>query len=197
MDADLIQKLQDEEAELSRKLEAVRSLLSAYGILRVVPLPNGLISAPTASAPPRGRADMHSRGVANSGREKVPLERFGDYGRTVVQAAIDECRSHLGSPIASRDMVTLVEQKGIEVRGNDKVNAISALLARSIDLKPNGRKGWTLSDEFLERERRAIAELFGEENEPRSGDAGGSDAVSESAPTLELTEAHSIEGAAA
>ncbi|RQW44104.1 hypothetical protein [Novosphingobium sp. LASN5T] len=184
MDADTLEKIRREEADLTQKLEALRMILRAYGADAPIA---ALSAAPTIVAPtievPNGPVAAATL-TPKTGREKVSLDRFGDYGRSVVQAAIDECRSHLGRPIASRDMVTLVERRGIEVRGNDKVNAISALLARSIDLKPNGRKGWTLSEEYHENERRLAAKLLGEENAPQDFDEIlGADAGKTDAPT--------------
>lgn len=180
MEHEIIDRMRREEAELLRKLEAVRGLLRAYG------------ASPEAASLARPSSDTvpvpknHGRG-----REKMSIERFSDYGRSVVRAAIDECISHLGSPIASREMVALVEKRGIEVRGEDKANAISALLARSIDLKPNGRKGWTLSDEYQERQNRELEDLLGlpvpKENEPPAQTLSGSD-LAHHAPIKETTE---------
>lgn len=168
MDSEIIDRMRREEADLKRKLDAVRALLIAYG------------EAPLESSPITSRTVLNSKeskrssDIQSSGREKMPLERFSTYGQSIVKAAIEECFSHIGKPIPSREMVDLVEKRGVQVRGDDKGNALSALLARSADLKANGRKGWTLSEEYLERNNQQIAELFGEENEPHSANAGGS-----------------------
>lgn len=177
MDDDIIDRMRREEAELVRKLEAVRALLRAYGGASDSIVVSGAAQAEIRKTPsqqaPRSKA---------SAREKMPLERFSPYGQLVVKAAIDECRSHLGRPIPSRHMVDLVEKRGIEVQGKDKANAISAMLARSIDLMPNGRKGWTLAnpDDFDEL---LLSREVQTEEEPHSASAGGSSAEKGDAPT--------------
>lgn len=181
MDAEIIDRMRREEAELTRKLEAVRGLLRAYGATPFVSQTEQQSGSKTREAT--------SGGNANRGREKMPLERFSEYGQSVVKAAIKECARQLGKPISSRNMVDLVEKQGIEVSGQDKINALSALLARSIDLETNGRKGWTLSEEYRERQDREIREMFEDEprkeNAPQNGlpDILGADAEEESAAT--------------
>lgn len=181
MDADIIDRMRREEAELTQKLEAVRAVLRAYGHAAIA-------IGDAVDAEVRKPADEAVK-PAPRARERLPLDRFTTYGRSVVHAATEECKKHPGSPISSRDMVSLVESRGIIVRGEDKANAISALLARSIDLKANGRKGWTLSDEYRERQQREVTEILGtraqKENAPQDtfDDVLGADAEEESAAT--------------
>lgn len=186
MERDIIERMRREEAELLRKLEAVRGILRAYS-----GGPVGATINDGAKAEARKSATRDTSSSQRRTREKMPLERFSSYGQSIVKAAIDECVSHLGRPIPSRDMVVLVERRGIEVQGKDQANAISALLARSADLMPNGRKGWTLSDEYQQRRQEEIVKILGTrphaENEPHSAFAGGSD-LAHGAPTKEITE---------
>lgn len=170
MEHDIIERMRREEAELVRKLEAVRALLNAYGATAADRVGIG----DSVHAEVRKRSG-ESEARKSRTREKMPLDRFSAYGRSVVEAALAECAKHPGSPIATRDMLTLIEQRGIEVRGEDKVNAVSALLARSSDLKPNGRRGWTLAspDDFTEL---LLDQPVQKEEEPRSASAGGSSA---------------------
>ncbi|MDE1915056.1 MAG: hypothetical protein KGJ57_04775 [Sphingomonadales bacterium] len=147
MDSDVIEKLRREEADLTQKLEAVRMILRAYGDTKDITHTVSHVHRAVLPKPNNGEQDGNGKS-----REKMTLDRFSAYGRAVVGAAIRECANYQEGPITSREMVRLVEKQGIDVRGADKVNAISALLARSIDLKPNGRKGWTLSDEYREIE---------------------------------------------
>jgi len=177
MDDDIIDRMRREEAELLRKLEAVRGLLRAYGDIS-----DGVVCDDFADAEirkPLFRQAPRSKGVV---REKMPLERFSPYGQSVVKAAIEECQSHRGRPISSREMVTRVERRGIEVQGKDPANAISALLARSADLMPNGRKGWTLANPNAFDELLLSREAQTEE-EPHSVSAGGSSAEETDAGT--------------
>lgn len=80
---------------------------------------------------------------------------------------------------------------GVVITGQNKVNALGALLSRSVDIVSHGKAGWSLAD--YEKAVRIVAEHAAQpkENEPSSGYAVGSDAVSESEATLELTQVHS------
>jgi hypothetical protein len=142
MDRPVIEQLKTEEADLLRKLEAVRGVLRAYGAL--TPDGDGKPAAvphvPTANIPA-----LKSEG----GRERVGLDRFSEYGRQIVQAAIDAIKGDGGSaPIRTKLLVEMIEAQGLTIRGEDKGNALSALLARSIDVRSNGRRGWTLCSSF-------------------------------------------------
>lgn len=126
-----------EEADLLRKLEAVRAVLRAYGEapLSEAPAPEKAPGRPALASPP----------ATSANKEKKPLEGFSPYGADVVRAAIKVVKERPGGPVATRDMVAAIEAMGQEIRGVDKVNALSALLARSADLTNHGRRGWTLS----------------------------------------------------
>lgn len=167
MESDIIDRMRREEAELVRKLSAVRGLLDVYG--------EQPSAAPSSDGAPVAEQRQARTPKATRSREKLPVERFSTYGQAVVTAAIEECKRHLGSPISSKDMVGLVESKGILVRGEDKANAISALLARSMDLKPNGRKGWTLSDELLLH--KELEEIEPPNGDPKDGSNSAQEAL--------------------
>ena len=167
MDRSIIAQLKAEEADLERKLKAVRQVLAVYGAAPATPAGASSSSPPTPS-PTR---------AATGKRERVGLDRFSEYGRAVVEAAIQVIlHDGSGRPIPTRELLESIQQRGIEVRGEDKTNALSALLARSVDVRPNGRRGWTLAGEQNGHKP--------EENEPPTETPlDGSETDGEDAPT--------------
>jgi hypothetical protein len=137
MTPDLIAQLRAERAALQRKLEAVDAMLGAYD-----EAPSAPPSAPAAAAK---RSSEQAEASTPLVREKLPLNRFSPYGIAVIEGAISVIESRPGGPVPTRDIVTELEKRGLEVRGNDKVNAVSALLARSMEVVNHGRRGWTRS----------------------------------------------------
>lgn len=172
MDSDIVQRLKAEEADLARKLEAVRAVLAAYG------------GSEVATVLAERRVERRSGGS----RPKVEIDGFGAYGRKVVAEAL-RMMATSNHPLKTRQLVEPIEAMGVEITGENKINALGALLARSVDVISHGKAGWSVADR--EKAFRIVAEHGQKENEPSSNDAVGSDAVRESAPTLELTEAHS------
>lgn len=169
MDAAIVQQMQAEEADLIKKLEAVRAFLIAYG---AAPKPVAVADRPVATK----AAQTLPTAKSTHSRDRVPLERFTEYGAGVVRAAIESVRNEPSRPVMTRRLVELIEARGVEVRGVDKVNALSALLARSMDLKSIGRRGWTLDADNNDQEEHGDG-LSPEENEPSSDEvADGSDA---------------------
>lgn len=185
MDEDIVARMEAEEADLAAKLEAVRQFLAVYrgkaGARAEKP------SARAASNSPRPKRSQDDR-----------LDKFGPYGQRIVDTVTNLLPGNGGNPVPTRRLVDQLGILGVEITGNNKVNSLSALLARSSKIKGYGRAGWTLQSETPgELYPRILDGTFQKENEPHSEEAGGSDAVSESAPTLELTEDHSIDGTAA
>ncbi|MGA0532102.1 hypothetical protein [Hansschlegelia sp. KR7-227] len=168
MDANIVQQMKAEEADLMRKLDAVRAFLAAYGVQNGR-APSGERNMPKPAIVPATRPA--------SVRDRVPLDRFTEYGREVVKAAITAVKKETVRPVLTRRLVELIEAEGVEIRGVDKVNALSALLARSIDLTSIGRRGWTLAHEEDGDGQEP------EENGPHSTSAGGPDASGEGGPT--------------
>ena len=130
MDSDIIAKMRKEEADLARKLKAVRDFLAAYNV-----------SASNEAPPPP--AD-NVKAIATA-REKVGIEGFSDYGRNVVAAAMRELLSAT-HPIKTRRIVEGLLQNGVAISGKDPVNALGAMLYRSADIVSHGKAGWTLAD---------------------------------------------------
>jgi hypothetical protein len=156
-----------EEADLAKKLEAVRAFLAAYegesGSTRSA-----------KAAPKSGKSE---------GRRQVEIDGFGAYGRTVVAEAMRMLMAS-NHPIKTSQLVAPIEAMGVEISGQNKINALGALLARSVDITSHGKAGWSLADR--EKAAKIVAEhgfARPKENEPNSEDAAGSDAAGWGAPT--------------
>lgn len=189
MDDNFMARLDEEEAVLQAKLAAVQHMKAVY---------RGDIKLP---ASPAGRPAVSRPAQASTSR----IDKFGAYGHSVIEAALHVLPHENDRPMATRDVLAKIEAEGIEVRGANQINALSALLARSSKIKGHGRSGWTkygqrpddpLGDELKQDDDFAVLEAA-KENEPHSSDAGGSDAVSSGVPPLDLTQVHSDEGAQA
>lgn len=132
--ADIVEQMRKEEADLMRKLRAVRDFLSAYG-----ETPANEIKVVPASF------------TASVNREKVTIEGYTPYGQKVVATAMAKLLTS-GEPIRTRQLLEYVNEAGIEVSGKEPVNALGALLYRSADIVSHGKAGWTLGDEAVARE---------------------------------------------
>lgn len=163
MDDQIIRQLKAEEATLARKLHAVRELLTLYGGAAVSE------STPSPAASKRGGQ-----------REKVEITGFTEASRQSVALAM-EALLHGTPPIRTRNLVSYIEARGHEISGNDKINALGALLGRSADIISHGKSGWSLADR--ERALDIVAAHAPKENEAHSGFAGASDAGNEGGPT--------------
>jgi hypothetical protein len=163
VDGDIIARMRAEEAELSRKLKAVQSFLAAYGA-----------DTGDSSGPAPRKANP------TSSREKVGIDGFGSYGRTVVAEAM---RMLLLSPhpVKTRDLIAPIEAMGVTITGENKINALGALLARSIDITSHGKGGWSIAN--TERAYEIVSQYGHKENEAPSETAGASDAAGWGAPT--------------
>jgi hypothetical protein len=156
MNADIVTQMRKEEADLSRKLQAVRAFLSAYG-----------------EGPIESRGVMPNAPAAIGGpREKVPLSGFTEQTRKSVLLSMQAMTVSPGL-VKTRDLVSFIEAMGHQVSGANKVNALGALLSRSADVVGHGKSGWSLADPDSARE--IVAEFSRNENGAAKAapDAGG------------------------
>jgi hypothetical protein len=165
MDGDIVERMRAEEEDLAKKLEAVRAFLAVYG---GTPTAGG--AGPTQKAKP-------------GSREKVEIEGYGAYGRVVVAEAMRMMMTS-SHPMKTSQLVAPIEAMGIEITGQNKINALGALLARSTNIRSHGKAGWSLVD----REKAAkIVTEYGsvqpKEIEPSSENAVGSKPAGWGAPT--------------
>ncbi len=124
---DILARMRDEERELQRKLEAVRHFLAAYS------------GSDTASALLE-RAPRKPRPLAER------MDKFGAYGQRVIDAALPVLPDSSEEPMRTRDIAAKLQDAGVKITGSNKVNSLSALLARSTKIKGYGREGWTRAD---------------------------------------------------
>jgi hypothetical protein len=174
MNAEIVKQMRAEEADLVRKLRAVRDFLLAYG--------EAPVDAPIAPS-------QQAKQQTDTPRPKsVPITSFTENTRTSVALALMLMATSDGL-VKTADLVKGIEAMGHEISGANKVNSLGALLARSEDVDGHGKSGWTVYDRerALSLAREHAAKFLGEdaqkENEPLSVDAGGSDAASEGAET--------------
>jgi hypothetical protein len=180
---DIVAQMQELEADLIRKLEAVRQFLDTFA--------GASNDAPKIAARNEG---------AKGKTPAIKIDKFGSYGQAVIDASIAILPGEGESPMPTRVLVEKLAFCNVEVRGENKVNALSALLARSSKIKSHGRSGWTI---YGERQPTTtpedeFASLVGnpapEEKEPHSSDAGGSVASGWGAPPPSPEKSHSSWG---
>ena len=128
MDEGVVASVLAEREDLLRKLDAVEKFLAVYG---------------RDGAKPVARPSV-KRVLARSFADRI--DKFGVYGQSVINGALKHLPSVDGEPVLTRDLVTMLDDEGIAIRGENKVNALSALLARSSQIKGHGRNGWTRND---------------------------------------------------
>ena len=167
MDADIVARMRGEEADLSRKLQAVRDFLAAYGEAP---------SSPSRMAATGPRAEAGTR-------PKVNISSFTAQTRTSVVLSMMALTMNDGL-MKTSELVEFVESMGHQISGENKVNALGALLARSVDLIGHGKSGWELADR--EKALEIVSQYAPKRNEAPTGDAGGaSEADGESGRTPE------------
>ncbi|GAA0767328.1 hypothetical protein FHS52_001690 [Erythromicrobium ramosum] len=157
MHADIIKQMRDEEAGLLLKLNAVRNLLSVYG------------EAPVATSAASTQS-VKRTAPASRAREKVAITSFTMQTRMSVLLSLD-AMVHAPGLLKTSALVEYIEKRGHEITGNNKVNALGALLARSEDVQGHGKSGWTVADR--ERALSILAEHLHNEKGPHSVYAGG------------------------
>ena len=149
-----------EEADLARKLRAVRDLLAAYG--EDVGAPNVSLPATAIIRKPEKSA------TASQGRGKVSIDGFGPYGKRIVATAM---AAMLMSPdlVKTREIVAYLELLKVSITGENKVNAVGALLSRSADIVSHGKAGWAVLDADMAHE--IVLAHAHKENEASEADA--------------------------
>lgn len=170
MNAEIVKQMRAEEADLVRKLQAVRDFLAAYG-----EAPKGDYRTESASL----------KGSRSNARSKsVPITSYQADTRTSVALALMFMATSDGL-MKTADLVSCIEGLGHEIGGANKVNALGALLSRSEDVEGHGKRGWTVHDRehALALAREHAGQYLGEdtqkENEPESETASDSDAGKE------------------
>lgn len=153
MDADIVKRMRAEEADLVRKLQAVRDFLSAYG------------EAPREPVTSRVAASAES-----GARPKVGIDSFTAQTRLSVVLAMKALMSTNGL-MKTSELVQAIEAMGHTVNGDNKVNALGALLSRSVDLIGHGKSGWELADR--ERALEIVSHYAPKENEAPASIARG------------------------
>jgi hypothetical protein len=171
MEEDIVKRMRAEEADLVRKLDAVRQFLAVYG---GAPKPVTLSRTSNAMRPSATRPSLAAR-----------VDKFGSYGQGVIDAACKFLPGESDGPMLTRDLLAKLERQGVQIRGKNPLNALSALLARSSQVKGWGRSGWTLAGE---RHASEIAESRGiaapNETKAPAGDAESASVVAKTgAPT--------------
>lgn len=170
MDNDIIVRMEAEEADLAQKLEAVRQFLAVY----------------RGSAPKRAeRVESASHRTARSAEAR--LDKFGPYGQKIVDT-VDTLLPREGAmPIATRALVEQLTGLGVEITGDNKVNSLSALLARSSKIKGYGRAGWTRKNaEDGERYPFKLKESANGENKASGESAEPKEATGQSPPSTPM-----------
>lgn len=171
MNADIVKQMRAEEADLVRKLQAVRDFLAAYG------------------EAPKGDTTAASNSRRLPARSKsVPITSYQADTRTSVALALMIMATSPGL-MKTADLVRGIEAMGHKIGGANQVNALGALLARSEDVEGHGKSGWTVydRDHALALAREHASQYLGgdtpKEKEPTSDNAVGSDAGKESDAT--------------
>jgi hypothetical protein len=153
VDGDIISTLDKEEGLLLRRLKAIRELKAAYGVRQEDSTEASAVRAPKSAS-----------------REKVEIDGFGAYGRKVVAEAMRAMLTS-GRLTKTSELVPAVEAMGITITGVNKVNALGALLARSVDITSHGKRGWEVVDR--EKALKIVAEYGHNESEAPNGNAAG------------------------
>jgi hypothetical protein len=142
-----LEHLRQEEAELSRKLDAVRGVIAVY-------------------APAEALKPMSATQVSSALVDRAVRASKDTYSSDVREIAADVIRNAAVRPVPTKRIVEAVKARGVAIRGQNELNAVSALLSRSPAFVSNGRIGWTL----------AVSQSEGhgsDENEAPSGGAAG------------------------
>ena len=126
MSPEIVERMKAEEADLLRKLQAVRDFLNAYG--------------------EEGGTPERPRSSGGSGpRPKAEIDAFTASTRTSVVLAL-QALAMTDQMMKTSELVHFIEAMGHTVNGENKVNALGALLSRSADVVGHGKSGWTVAD---------------------------------------------------
>lgn len=131
MSPSIIVVLRDEEADLARKLAACRAMLTAY-----------------AGDQASDDNVVTERAMKSDGRVKTDpggATRASSYVRDVLKASHVVISDNAGGPVPTRVMLDGVQRHGIEVRGKEPQNALSAILSRASDFQNRRGEGWVVA----------------------------------------------------
>ena len=161
VDSDIVERMRAEEADLTRKLVAVRGFLAAYGEgpMEAPVSTRSFENVPAAPRPPKRDT---------SGRSKVGIDSFTQQSRISVLVSMLAMTTST-QLMKTKQLVEFVEAMGHTVSGDNKVNALGALLSRSADIISHGKSGWELADrekalQLIEQNRSLIG--GSEDNDP-------------------------------
>jgi hypothetical protein len=132
MDTTILNHLRAEAEELSRKLDAVQAVIAVYD--------------PTVTPAPKASANSASKNDAVPPSPQPRLAGGTEYSRKIREIARDTIALSSVLPVPTRVVVDAVKQRGIEIRGLNEFNAVSALLSRSNEFQSQGRAGWILAE---------------------------------------------------
>jgi|GEM_PF-6596743 hypothetical protein len=135
--SDLLAAALNEERTLLQRLEAVQTVIKAYG---GTPVTEKKIASP---APAAGEQQQPETDGGHRTAHRRPNERTTQ----IRNIARDYIASQNGSPVPTRELLPVIERHGIDVGGKDKNSTLSALLSYSDEFESNGRAGWTLAPE--------------------------------------------------
>jgi hypothetical protein len=138
VDNDIVARMREEEADLARKLAAVRQFLAAY---------DSNTDDGGAAAGTNRYEEVKKR---ETQRGKVGIDGYGEYGRQIVAIAM-MAMIDTAEPVRTRKIVEYLDAAGVHITGENKINAVGALLSRSNDIVSHGKRGWTLADESTAR----------------------------------------------
>ena len=136
-------QIEAEIADLERKLAALRGVQVAYGLTKPK---QGSIFDPLPSPPSRNGTGGVMEAIENfAGVQIMRPRRNSEYSARILNEA-KALIEMLGGPVATNDILAVLERSGIAVRGDNPRNALSALLSNSPMFVANGRLGWTLAE---------------------------------------------------
>lgn len=139
MDEAVISAMRAEEAALKAKLSAVRAFLQLYAPSDRMAVVRD--SQPAFIGPVSPLEFARPENTVTS--ETILRKRPNEYAENIRGIATGLIRQSL-DPVPTRAIVQELERRGIEIRGQDKISAVSALLSRSDAFKNVDRQGWML-----------------------------------------------------
>jgi len=143
MDGQIITHLRAEEADLVKKLGAIRSVLAVYD-----PAPAAPVSARAKEEAGDDPGTALAREVVRSASRRITT--MTEYANGIRSVARQVIQNSTVQPVPTRLIIEELTRRGMEIRGQNPLNAVSALLSRSPEFTAQGRNGWMLT-EFEER----------------------------------------------
>lgn len=139
MPTDLLSTAEAELAEIERKLAEMQPLAQRRDQLRMF-----LSIGRSLYAAPSGQAELLDPVVATATKPAEPPKQETVKAR-VVEAAAAMIAAE--GPMRTRDILSRLQARGIEVGGTNKLDTVSVILSRSKDrFVPDRTRGWSLID---------------------------------------------------